>query len=241
MTTKTMRPFLSYYGGKWKGAPRYPRPMYDTIIEPFAGGAGYSIRHHTKQVVLYDLDPVLAGVWSYLITADPQRILSLPDFEDGQTVDDLHGLCQEERWLIGFWVNKGGASPAKSPSAWMRSRPGDGQFWGDKLRHRFAEQVQHIRHWRVEQASYADIETPEATWYIDPPYQDKGKHYKCGSADIDYQHLGEWCKSLRGQVIVCEGPGADWLPFEKFMDIKAANGRNRANYSSEYIWIGGNQ
>jgi hypothetical protein len=32
-----LRPFWRYYGGKWRAAPRYPAPRYDTIIEPFAG------------------------------------------------------------------------------------------------------------------------------------------------------------------------------------------------------------
>jgi hypothetical protein len=35
----SLRPFWRYYGGKWRAAPRYPRPTHDTIIEPFAGAA----------------------------------------------------------------------------------------------------------------------------------------------------------------------------------------------------------
>lgn len=31
-----LRPFWSYYGGKWRIAERYPRPAFDRIIEPFA-------------------------------------------------------------------------------------------------------------------------------------------------------------------------------------------------------------
>lgn len=58
-----LRTFFNFYGGKWKAAPTYPAPKHDTIIEPFAGGAGYSLRHHERQVVLIDRDPVIAGIW----------------------------------------------------------------------------------------------------------------------------------------------------------------------------------
>jgi site-specific DNA-adenine methylase len=33
----------SYYGGKSKIVQYYPDPKYDTIIEPFAGSAQYSL------------------------------------------------------------------------------------------------------------------------------------------------------------------------------------------------------
>ena len=34
----TLRPFFSYYGGKWRSAVKhYPAPEFDQIVEPFAG------------------------------------------------------------------------------------------------------------------------------------------------------------------------------------------------------------
>jgi len=39
-----LRPFWRYYGGKFRAAPRYPTPTHKTIVEPFAGAAGYSLR-----------------------------------------------------------------------------------------------------------------------------------------------------------------------------------------------------
>jgi hypothetical protein len=35
--TSRLRPFFSFYGGKWRIARHYPTPKYDIIIEPFAG------------------------------------------------------------------------------------------------------------------------------------------------------------------------------------------------------------
>lgn len=42
--TKALKPFWRYYGGKYRAAPRYPVPLHRTIVEPFAGAAGYSLR-----------------------------------------------------------------------------------------------------------------------------------------------------------------------------------------------------
>ena len=40
------------------------------------------------------------------------------------------------------------------------------------------------------------------------------KKSQCTAKFIDYPSLGNWCMERKGQVIVCEQEGADWLPFE---------------------------
>ena len=35
-------PLFKWFGSKWSASKHYPRPLYDTIVEPFAGGAGYA-------------------------------------------------------------------------------------------------------------------------------------------------------------------------------------------------------
>lgn len=62
-----LKPFFTYFGGKYRLAPKYPKPMYNTIVEPFAGSAGYSLRYPEREVILNDLDPVISGIWEYLI------------------------------------------------------------------------------------------------------------------------------------------------------------------------------
>jgi len=96
-----VRPFFTYYGGKWRAAPRYPAPRYSIIIEPFAGSAGYSLRYYDRQVVLVEKDPQIAALWRYLIKATASDFLNLPDVPEGMSVDDLN-VCQEARYLIGF-------------------------------------------------------------------------------------------------------------------------------------------
>ncbi len=87
-----LRPFFTYYGGKWRIANSYPAPVHDTIIEPFAGSAGYAMRHAHKQVMLYDLDPMIVALWRYLIGASERRVRELPDLKPGQHVDDLRAF-----------------------------------------------------------------------------------------------------------------------------------------------------
>lgn len=36
------------------------------------------MRHHEQNVILYEIDPVIAGVWDYLIHAKESEIMSLP-------------------------------------------------------------------------------------------------------------------------------------------------------------------
>jgi site-specific DNA-adenine methylase len=220
MSTAGLKPVFSFFGSKWRAALRYPAPLHDTIIEPFAGGAGYALRYHTRRVILVEKDPKLHGAWMYLQRASASEILALPDLACGQSVDDLT-VPQEAKWLIGMWLNSGAARPCKTPSAWMNlelrdpkfGSPSRCQFWGAGIRARLAAQREQIQHWRLVLGDYTAAPDTEATWFIDPPYQLMGRHYDCGSDQINYFSLAAWCRSRRGQVMVCENVGADWLPF----------------------------
>lgn len=165
-----MWPFFCFYGGKWRAAPRYPVPLHATIVEPFAGAAGYATRHAERQVVLVERDPVLAALWRFLIKAHPHEIRSIPLLSGDETVDDLD-TCIEAKSLVGFWLNKGSAQPKRSQSAWMRAGIRPKSFWGEEIRSRIAAQVEHIRHWRVIEGDFSTAPDITATWFIDPPYQ----------------------------------------------------------------------
>lgn len=229
-----IRTFFYYYGCKWRDALTYPAPDYDTIIEPFAGAAGYSLHYPNRNIVLCDLDPIISEMWRYLIRVSSNEILSLPDLEPEGCVDDL-SIPQEAKWLIGFWLNRGVASPRKRPSKWMRSGIKPNCSWGPQIRQRIATQVGLIRHWQIFNCSYEDLPSfTKATWFVDPPYETMGKHYRMGSSLIDYQALGAWCKSRSGQVIVCENAGATWLPFRGHADVKTSR---KGCVSKEVVWL----
>lgn len=231
----SLRPFFCYYGGKWRAAPKYPAPDYNTIVEPFAGAAGYATRYADRKVVLVERDPIIAGLWQYLTRATVAEILRLPDMPlDGSTVDDLD-VCQEARWLIGFWLNKGSNGPRKSPSSWMRQGIRPKSFWGQDIRTLIASQVDRIRHWTVIEGSYEEAPDVTATWFVDPPYQGAGRHYRC--ADLDFAALGAWCMTRPGQAIVCENVGADWLPFVPFARIKSNESKRGKGVSLEAVFV----
>lgn len=234
MPQRRLRPFFSYYGSKWRLAPRYPAPAYEEIIEPFAGSAGYSLLYPERQVLLIDANPQITEVWRYLINVRESEMRRLPDIPDSGTVDDL-SLPQEIRWLIGWCINKSQSSPAKRPSTWARDPEHQRviNFWSQPYRERIAAQLRCVRHWRVLCTSYDKAPDHPATWFVDPPYAGHpGNYYReHGSKHLDYTTLGAWCKDRRGQVMVCEAQGADWLPFEPFADTRGTVGR-----SQEALW-----
>ena len=234
---KGLQPFWRYYGGKWLASPRYPAPAYDRIVEPFAGAGGYSLRYPSLSVTLIDRSPQIAGIWRYLIAATEREILRLPDVPEGGTVDDLD-VPQEARWLIGFWCNAAATMPRKSPSRWAQ-RGAEGGIraawggWNHRSRQRVAAQVHAIRHWRIIEGDYHESPDENATWFIDPPYSTPAGSYYPYQID-DYDDLGSWCRSRKGQVIVCEQEGATWLPFRPFASTRSRHGR-----SKEVVWTSG--
>ena len=235
ITSSQVRPFFGYYGGKWRDALKhYPEPQHATIIEPFAGSAGFSLRYAAKKVILCDIDPIIVAVWQFLLRAKAKEILSLPDLAPNTSVADLK-VSQEAKWLIGFWLNRGVAQPCKNPSKWMREGIYPNSFWGNRVRNTIAAQIDAIRHWEVHNLNYTACPAPHmATWFIDPPYETTGRHYRFGAKQIDYQALSAWCKSRSGQVIVCENHGASWLPFRDLGNTKTTRvGRQ----SKEVYWL----
>ena len=233
----SLRPFWRYYGGKWRNAPHYPPPEHDTIVEPFAGAAGYSLRYPSKRVVLVDKSPVIAGIWRYLIAVSPAEVLALPDIPEGGTVDDCD-MPQEARWLAGFWCNNGAAAPRKSPSKWARGGP-DVHGWGGwnaRSRARIATQVDSIRHWEIIEGDYANAPDIAATWHVDPPYSTRAGSYYSEQPD-DFGALGAWCRTRRGLVMACEQNGADWLPFQPIASFRSSPSQGKDRSSGEVLWL----
>lgn len=232
MPTK-LRPFWSYYGSRFQLVPYYPRPACSRIVEPFAGAAAYSLHYPDRDILLCDLDPVVAGIWSYLIRVSEGEIQRLPNVIDH--VDELGPVPQEARWLVGFWLGRCRATPRLTAGSWMVSHRAErpGCFWGSLAKDRIARQLQHIRHWRVRCADYRDLSGEgSATWFIDPPFRGKaGRRYRKSCTVLDFEQLGSWCFERPGQVLVCEQLGADWLPF-----VESAKGRGMSGERTTLLW-----
>jgi hypothetical protein len=228
----SLKPFFCYYGGKYRAVPKYPRPKYRTIIEPFAGAAGYATRYPYALVNLYDRDEIIAGLWSYLIRVSEEEIRALPIHVSH--VDEL-AVVQEAKWLIGFWISKGNPSPKKTPTTWFKRGDRPHSFWGETIRERIASQLYLIRHWKITHGSFTDAPAVCATWFVDPPYAAPcGRLYRYD--DVDFNQLAMWCRCRRGQVIVCEQEGADWLPFQYLGTFRSLDGKHGKKKTTEAMW-----
>lgn len=221
-----------YYGSKFNLARHYPAPTGE-VVEAFAGGAGYSTFYDAKRVHLIDADPIIAGLWKYLIATSPAEIMALPEMPEAGDHVDNYDIPQEAKWLIGFWLNRGSATPKKSRTAYS-TRTDRGQLnWSPRAKERIAGQLDGIRGWTVREGSYADEPNRAATWFVDPPYGDKGRFYRVGFND--FKHLASWCLEREGRVIACEGPDANWLPFRPLGSFKSSKGR-----ADETVWLSHN-
>lgn len=200
-----------FYGSKKALARRYDAPVFPLVVEPFAGAAAYTIHHllSVDRALLVEKDPRVVELWRRLLAMEPEAVLSLKVPVAGEeTADFLH--------MTAAASNAIGHSRRMTVTERMP----------DKIK-AMRENVARV----VRQAAakvelvcgdYRDAPDVEATWFVDPPYQptrgdgwSQGLGYApgCSSREIDYAELGEWCRSRRGQVIVCEQEGADWLPF----------------------------
>jgi site-specific DNA-adenine methylase len=215
-----------YYGRKDKIFKYYPTPKYDTIIEPFAGSAVYSLKNYKKNIIILDKDERIINIWNYLKTATTDEILSLPLLVRGQTLNDeeFNDLTLVQKDLISFFTNPSSAQPKRSV--------GKFNIWHEKNRKRLSEDVNKIKHWEIVLGDYRDIPNQDATWFIDPPYQGNGgKYYKHGNKDMNYEELADWVQSRQGQVIVCENNEADWLPFRPLKELQG-----QRHNKVEVIW-----
>lgn len=225
-----LHPFFSYFGSKYRMAKYYPKPSHEVIIEPFAGAAGYSLLYPEKKIILYDNYEPVVMLWNYLIKVKKEEILNLPlnnnghEFCKENPVSDCN-ISAEAKILIGFWLTESQTSFSRYPLS--KSRGGN---WTDRKRNMLANQLDHIRHWKIENKSYDKIDNQKCTWFIDPPYSQAGKRYR--KNNINYQQLATWCKERQGQTIVCEQSGADWLEFHTFQKVSNASNKKY----EEVIW-----
>jgi hypothetical protein len=229
---KRLRPFFKYPGSKFILAPHYPKPKYKRICEPFAGSASYSTLYHDRDCVLIENDRDIAELWRYLILAHRSDVADLPyDLTIGSDIRTLD-IPDGAKLLIRHW-QRVGLSKCWTVSKWNAANTG---FWCKETRDAIANQVEQINHWQIiENSSLPIIEEPTATnwtWFIDAPYQTLPLF---GSKNFPYDQLGKAVQNLKGQAIVCEREGADWLPFVPFRKVVTGR-RETGRYSAEVIF-----
>lgn len=216
-----------YYGAKNLLSRYYPEPRYDTIIEPFGGSAAYTCFHLLKnknlKALLYDKDDDVAETWDFLLKCSERDILNYQTPNIGEYAYD-------------FLIKTCTVSNASSKCKKMK--------YTERLDRVFQIQKRRILKFlpirdRITfiHGDYSNIENVESCWFIDPPYQVNNKNgtvfqngdgysKSCNVSNIKFEELGNWCINRKGQVIVCEKEGANWLPFEKFRTNKTSLNKN---------------
>jgi len=204
-----------YYGRKKQIVRRYPSPNYDTIVEPFAGSAAYSLHadNWTRNVVLVEKDEKVAGIWKWLIhDATPREIENLPELEVGQKSSEfLHIIHAATKMAFHFKT--------------IKVTPVLARNWEISRRHMLLN-LHKVKHWKIICSDYQEAPNCRATWFIDPPYRgDSGLGYRHGSKDLDYNRLASWAIQRKGEVLFCEGSGGNYLPFRPLVEQKGVAGK----------------
>lgn len=194
---------FNYYGNKKQLVNYYPEPVFNTIIEPFAGSARYSLKYFDRNIILIEKFDKVYKIWKYLQQASIKDILSLP-VNITENLKYIDSLCDEERWLIGFYFQGSGSRPKYVKGKWSA--------WNIKNRNILASELFKIKNWDIRLNDYTELENIKATWFIDPPYQKGGYAYTHNK--IDYVFLKNWCLSREGQIIVCGNNNDKWLDFK---------------------------
>jgi hypothetical protein len=231
-----IRPLFKQFGSKWSStkAGIYPAPKHRAITEQFCGAAGYSLNFSDRKVFLYDADPMILKLWSWLISeATEEQIraipLNLPEGLDVRTI----GLTEGQALLLKHWQRTNNCGNCWTISPWG-NKPGQ---WTENTRARVAEEFEAVRHWTVLAQPVGFF--PDATHFVDPPYVG---NYAYKLPQIDHVRLGKECQSGAGQIIVCEGLGKDgsepeWLPFAPAASrVTSRRKSSQSHHRMEYIW-----
>lgn len=249
-------PFV-YYGGKKGLARYYPPPSERTIIEPFAGSAGYALHWATPnhRVILVERDPAIVALWRRLqmpnAAQELQRVVCPPagrrsqepliELSCGRPLDSgRRASARANDPLIALCAGPGAAVRQSLQGRSFVVTTRMARDW-ERARSGIISALPKIRHWEIIEGDYTDAPDIRATWFIDPPYWvppnergTRGDGYRYGASGIDFDRLADWSRARKGQVIVCEQEGASWLPFRPLrrMSTAAGDGGRR----TEVVW-----
>jgi len=248
-SSKVTGPLFKWFGSKWLSSKHLPAPRYDTIIEPFAGGAGYSLRYADRKVVIAESNSHLHELWQWLIRDATEALireipLSVPV---GTNILSL-GLSRGQSLLLKTWQRTNNVGDCWTISPWG-NLPGQ---WTANTRARVASEVDAVRHWELWSNGIpvlhqcVGLGAKDSTFFVDPPYL-YNYQYKAPLL-IGYSQLGMTVGRLaeRNQVIVCEaiepktGRVPDWLPFTAWQSrVTSRRKADCQHHSKELLWTNG--
>lgn len=243
---KVTGPLFKWFGSKWLSSKTLPKPNYERIVEPFAGGAGYSLRYAERDVMICETDQHIYDLWHWLIhDATDRAIRQIPiGVPEGTDIRTL-GLSYGQQLLLKSWQRTNNVGSCWTISPWG-NKPGQ---WTANTRERVASEFGAVRHWTLRRDGMQLLRTWDVpstgtvtpvTWFIDPPYL---YNYNYRQPAVDYMEMAALIRTNAGQAIVCEavcpktGTIPDWLPFEPWGSrITSRRKATNNHHSKELLW-----
>lgn len=237
MNDKITGPLFKWFGSKWTASKHYPMPEHESVVEPFAGGAGYSLRHFTKKVTIAETDPHISQLWKWIVMeATETDVRAIPlGLTIGTDIREV-GLSHGQALLLKTWQRTNNVGSCWTISSWGNL---SGQ-WTENTRSRVASEINLVKHWKVTDDGFALMKNhcDLATWFVDPPYQ---FNYQYRGSAFDYASLATHVASLNGQIIVCEAvcpktqAVPNWLPFVPFRETVTSRRKTNNNHHSKEL------
>ena len=146
-----------YFGRKARLAGKYPAPQYETVIEPFAGSAAFSLTYQPMRAILLEKDQRIVDLWDRLCRMSEIELLNEPDLVAGSMTDDLwHMLAMGSEHAL---TSRSLRVSTKAVNEFRKAKKVAASLLKTALRYEY------------KQGDYTNAPDIEATWFIDPPYQ----------------------------------------------------------------------
>lgn len=232
MKNEPTGPLFKWFGSKWLSSRKYPTPEEDSIFEPFAGSASFSLRHWKKKICIYEENKHLQDLWKWLINeATNTSIMEIPcNLPTGFNIKSLD-ISYGQMLLLKNWQRTNNYGNCWTISPWG-NKPGQ---WTLNTKNRVARDVEFVKDWKFEKPSY----TEGGFYFIDPPYQ---YNYNYGFKQFDYIELLSDIKKIpAGHILACEaicpktGTVPNYLPFKFFGDRITSRRKKENNHHSKEL------
>lgn len=195
-------------------------PQTRIYVEPFGGGCSVLLNRERSEVEVYnDLDSALVNLFEVLreddTAAEFQRFLDLTPYsrETFELCLSFEGIADPVRRAVAFYTVLNQSISGKrlaAKSDWSRGRTDNlAERWFQR-QEKLGSIHERIRHVQIECRDALDIlqewDTPETTFYCDPPYildtRRNKRYYAVEPGDDYHKELVDVLLSVKGNVVL---------------------------------------
>jgi len=219
------RPFLNYFGAKWKIAPWIISfiPAHRNYIEPFGGSAAVLLRKPRSHTEVYnDLDGNVVNAFRVLRDRPKEllRLLDLTPYSREEYERAFEGtddaLEKARRFIVKCWMGhsqtaglKDGEGHPGFSTAIKASGGSRARSWVSYV-DALSVLVDRLRYVQIEHLPVLDLfplwDEKNTVWYLDPPYVAKTRvaknQYRFEMTEADHTELLARAVGLKGMVLL---------------------------------------